>query len=75
MMGPGGMVLPMVLGFLFIVFVVRAFVRRGRHHGEHGPGHHPWGSDPVGELAESYAEGRITREQYLERKAVLEETR
>ena len=80
MMGPWGMI-PMVLGFLFVVFVIAALMRRGRHHGHwhHGGmghhGHHPWGSDPLGELAEAYAEGKITREQYLERKTVLEEDR
>jgi len=75
--------LPMILGFLFVVFVISMLVRRGRHghhgwhHGHHGPeGHgHPMFADPLSDLAEAYAEGKITREQYLERKAVLEENR
>jgi len=29
--------------------------------------------DPVAEAAEAYAQGRLTREQYFEKKAVLEE--
>ena len=71
-MGHGpGMAVFGLLGLLLIVGLVVAATRR--HPGLTGEGRASF-PDPLADLAEAYAQGTITREQYIERKSVLEES-
>ena len=73
---PGPMGFGGLLGVFFVLLLIGGLFRmaRGAHSGHHNqaPHHRLW-VDPLADLAEAYAEGKITREQYAERKAVLEE--
>ena len=68
---------PMMAGFgwvigLFVLLLIFGALFRGWRY-RHGADERPRWVDPLADLAQAYAEGKITREEYRERKAVLEE--
>jgi uncharacterized membrane protein len=67
--GGGNWFIPLAVLGVFLIIVIGK--RLGRHHFGHGG--HGRVNNPMDILRKSYANGRISREEYLEKKTVLEE--